>query len=96
VGGTSIDDSDDILEGAGAGAGLTLAAVVLACLALLLALLPIVVAIVQPAFGPSWINGVAGGLAASVGVVKLVAMAWGAGSRLVGDTRPAYLPALAD
>ena len=94
MGGTAIDDSDDVFEGA--GAGLTLAAAAVACTALSLALLPIAIAIVEPATELSWIGGVAGGLAASLGVVKLVAMAWGAGSRLAAEHPASVSAALAD
>ena len=94
MGGTAIDDSDDVFEGA--GAGLTLAGVVVASMAVFLVLLPIAIGIVEPAVDLSWIGGVAGGLAASLGVVKLVAMAWGAGSRLAAEHPASVSAALAD
>ena len=93
MGGTAIDDSDDVFEGA--GAGLTLAAAAVACTALSLALLPIAIGIVEPAVELSWIGGVTG-VAASLGVVKLVAMAWGAGSRLAAEHPASVSAALAD
>ena len=93
MGGTAIDDSDDVFEGA--GAGLTLAAAAVACTALSLALLPIAIGIVEPAVELSWIGGVIG-VAASLGVVKLVAMAWGAGSRLAAEHPASVSAALAD
>ena len=93
MGGTAIDDSDDVFEGA--GAGLTLAGVVVASMAVFLVLLPIAIAIVEPAVDLSWIGGVTG-VAASLGVVKLVAMAWGAGSRLAAEHPASVSAALAD
>jgi hypothetical protein len=94
VGGTAIDELDDDLGEA--GAGVTLATLLVACAALSLGLLPVVIALFQPVVALAWAGGVAGSLGAALAVVKLVAMAWGAGNRLLGE-HPASVPAaLAD
>jgi hypothetical protein len=81
VGGTAIDELDDELEGA--GLGVTVAAVLVACAAVLFVLVPVAIAMVQPEVPLAWVGGVAGSVGAALGGVKLVAMAWAAGARLL-------------
>ena len=81
MGGSVIDELDDELEDAGLGR--TLAAVLVACAALLLVLVPVAIALFQPEVLLAWMGGVAGGIGAALGGVKLVAMAWGVEARLM-------------
>ena len=69
-----------------------LAAALVACAAVLLAVVPVVIAIFQPVELLASAGGIAGSFGAALGVVKLVAMAWGAGNRLLGE-RQARVPA---
>jgi hypothetical protein len=93
VGGTAIDELDDLEEG---GVGLTFAAGLVACAAISLALLPIVIVLFQPTVIVIWSGRLAGSLGFALAVVKLLAMAWGAGNRLL-VWHPASVPAaLAD
>jgi hypothetical protein len=80
-GGTAIDDLDGDLDEA--GLGLTLAAAVVACAAILLVSVPVAIALFQPEVPVAWVGGVAGSVGAALGGVKLVAMAWAAGARLL-------------
>jgi hypothetical protein len=81
VGGTVIDELDcDLGE---SGLGLTLAAALVACAALVLVSVPIVIALFQPEVPLPWVGGVAGGVGAALGGVKLVALGWAAGARLM-------------
>jgi hypothetical protein len=89
VGGTAIDELDDLGEG---GVGLTFAAGLVACAALSLALLPIVIALFQQTVAVVWAGRLAGSLGVAMAVVKLLAMGWGAGNRLLG-WHPASVPA---
>ena len=81
MGGTAIDELDDKLEGA--GLGVALAAFLVACAAVLLVLVPVAIAVFQPQVPLAWVGGVAGSVAAALGGVKLVAMAWAVGARLL-------------
>jgi hypothetical protein len=73
-----------------AGLGTAPAAVLVACAAIVLALIPVAIALFQPALPPAWIGGVAATFGASLGGVKLLAIAWAAGGRLL---RPHPVPA---
>jgi hypothetical protein len=88
VGGTAIDELDGDREEA--GGGLTLAATLVACAAILLVLVPVAIALFQPEMPLAWASAIAGGVGAALGGVKLVAMAWGAGARLL---RPQWVTA---
>jgi hypothetical protein len=94
-GGTAIDDLDggDLEE---AGLGLTLAAALVACAAILLVLVPIAVALFQPEVPLAWVGGIAAGAGAALGGVKLLAIAWAAGTRLLRPHPAPASPAFAD
>ena len=62
---------------------MTLAAAIVACGALLLALVPIAIALFQPEVPLAWMGGLAGCIGAALGGVKLLAMAWAVGARLM-------------
>jgi hypothetical protein len=81
VGGTAIDELNDELEGA--GLGVTLAAVLVACAAVVLVLVPVAIAVFRPEVPLAWVGGAAGSVGAALGGIKLVAMACGAGARLL-------------
>ena len=61
---------------------MTLAAATVACAALLLALVPVAIALFQPEVPVAWMGGIAGCVGAALGGAKLLAMAWAAGARL--------------
>jgi hypothetical protein len=90
----AIDQLDDDLEEG--GLGLTFAAVLVACAAILLVLLPVAVAIFQPVVPLAWAGGLVGSVGAALGGVKLVAMAWGVGARLLRTHPVTASAALAD
>jgi len=94
VGGTAIDELDDKLEGA--GLGVALAAFLVACAAVLLVLVPVAIAVFQPQVPLAWVGGAAGIVGATLGGVKLVAMAWGAGARLLSPDPVTASAAFAD
>jgi hypothetical protein len=80
----------------GAGLGSPLAAVLVACAAIALVLIPVTIALFQPSVPLAWLGGAAGSFGVAVGGVKLVAMAWGAGTRLFGQHPASVSAALAD
>lgn len=88
MGGTAIDELDGDVEEA--GRGLTLAATLVACVAILLVLAPVAIALFQLELPLAWASAVAGSVGATLGGIKLVAMAWGAGARLL---RPRWVTA---
>ena len=94
-GGTAIDglDGGEFEE---AGLGLTLAAAFVVGTAFVLALIPVAIALFQPAPQLGWLGGIAGILGAGVGGVKVLAMAWGAGARLLGPHPVTATAAFAD
>ena len=67
-----------------AGAGLNLAARLVACFAIALALMAAALALFAPATPVAWVAANFGTFGAALGGVKLMAMAWGLGSRLWG------------
>jgi hypothetical protein len=76
--------------------GMALAAVLVACAAIALALIPVAIALFQPALPPAWIGVVAATFGASLGGVKLLAIAWAAGERLLRPHPAPASPAFAD
>jgi hypothetical protein len=94
VGGTAIDKLNDELEQGGPGP--TLAVLLVACAAILLVLVPVAVALFQPELQLAWVGGLAGSIGAALGGVKLVAMAWGVGARLLRPHPVTASAALAD
>ena len=93
-GGTAIDELDDELEDA--GFGWTVAALLVACAAILLVVVPVAIALFQPEAPPAWLDVAAGSLGAALGGVKLLAMAWAAGARLLRPHQVPGSPAFAD
>jgi hypothetical protein len=79
-----------------AGLGGTLAALVVACAAILLVLIPVGIALFQPVLPLAWMGGAAAGLGAALGGVKLLAIAWAAGARLLRPHPAPASPAFAD
>ena len=79
-----------------AGLGMALAAVVVACAAILLALIPVAIALFQPVLPLAWMGGVAASFGAALGGVKLLAIAWAAGARLLRPHPAPASPAFAD
>ena len=75
---------------------MTLAAAIVACGALLLALVPIAIALFQPEVPFAWMGGLAGCIGAALGGVKLLAMVWAAGARLMRPHQVTAPAALAD
>ncbi len=73
-----------------AGVGLTLAAAVVACAAVLFVLIPVAIALLEPVVPLVWLGDVAAGVGAALGGVKLLAIAWAVGARLL---RPHPAPA---
>ncbi len=94
MGGTAIDELNDEFEQGGLGP--TLAVLLVACAAILLVLVPIAVALFQPALQVAWVGGLAVSVGGALGGVKLVAMAWGVGARLLRPDPVAASAALAD
>jgi hypothetical protein len=94
-GGTAIDELDggDLEE---AGLGLTIAAALVACAALVLMSVPVAIALFHPALRLGWVGGVAGSLGVALGGVKVLAMAWAAGARLLRPHPAPASPAFAD
>jgi hypothetical protein len=79
-----------------AGLGLALAAVLVACAAILLVLIPVAIAVFRPEVPLAWVGGVAASVGAALGGVKLLAIAWAAGARLLRRHRAPASPAFAD
>jgi len=75
---------------------MTLAAVLVAGAAISLALIPVAIALFQPALPPAWMGGVAATFGAALGGFKLLAIAWAAGERLVRRHPAPASPAFAD
>jgi hypothetical protein len=80
----------------GPGLGSALATVLVACAAIALVLIPVTIALFQPPVPLAWLGGAVGSFGIAVGGVKLVAMAWGAGTRLLGQHPASVSAALAD
>jgi hypothetical protein len=79
-----------------AGLGMGLAAVLVACAAILLPLIPVAIALFQPVLPLAWMGGVAATFGAALGGVKLLAIAWAAGARLLRPHPAPASPAFAD
>ena len=95
MGGTAIDELDGG-EMEDAGLGTALAAAMVACGAILLVMIPVAIALFQPVLPLAWMGGVAASFGAALGGVKLLAIAWGAGARLLRPHPAPASPALAD
>ena len=95
MGGTAIDELDGG-EIEDAGLGTVLAAALVACAALLLVLIPVAIALFQPVLPLAWMGGVAASFGAALGGVKLLAIAWAAGARLLRPHPAPASPAFAD
>lgn len=89
-----VDQADADL--AAAGLGLTLKVLLVACAAIAFALMPAAIALLAPAAPVARVAACFGTFVAALGGVKLVAMAWGLGSRLWGLHRASVATAYAD
>ena len=78
------------------GIGTTVALLVVAGAASVLAILPAAIALHAPGVRPGWVAGALGTLAVVIAMGKVAAMAWGAGSRLWGLHRASVAAAYAD
>jgi drug/metabolite transporter (DMT)-like permease len=67
--------------------GTTLALILVAGAAMLLAILPAVLALHEPGVPPGWAAGAVGALAGVIATGKLATMVWAAGSHLWGSHR---------
>ena len=79
-----------------AGAGMALAAFLVVCAAILLALIPVAIALFQPVLPLAWMGGVAASFGAALGGVKLLAIAWAVGGRVLRPHPAPASPAIAD
>jgi hypothetical protein len=78
------------------GLGTAPAAVLVACAAILLVLIPVAIALFQPVLPLAWMGSAAATFAAALGGVKLLAIAWAAGARLIRPHPAPASPAFAD
>ena len=76
--------------------GSALAVILVACAAISLALFPITIALSAPNAPDGLVAGVLGTMAAVIATLKVVAMAWGVASRLLGVHRASVAAAYAD
>jgi hypothetical protein len=89
-----VDEIERELEGPGPGT--TVAVLLTASAASMLAILPAAIALHAPGLPPGWVASALGTLAVVIATGKVAAMAWGAGSRLWGLHRASVAAAYAD
>lgn len=89
-----VDAKDADLEESGLGSAL--AVILVAGAAASLVIFPAAIALHAPGVPSGWAAGAVGIVAAVIGIGKLAAMAWGAGSQMWGSHRASVDAAYAD